>query len=193
MPVVSFQCPLEGLCLRPLQCRSLGSNMDGMCLEWVNGELLLEMSVLVSGPESTSWNERWMSGFLKGSGQAVLSLRPSERWRREADLQVSFSTVLISLSLRLPPSSRWTRCRKLSSITPSASRLLQRGGTSLAAFASWGSTHRWASFLLKAKSSKFTSTARDKYRENKQEIPPISFCQGWAYFIKKVTVEKKNE
>lgn len=46
-----------------------------------------------------------MAGFLKSSRQPVFSLQPSERWRSEADLQVSFSTVLISLflSVCLPP------------------------------------------------------------------------------------------
>ena len=40
---------------------------------------------------------------LKSSRQPVSSFQPGERRRSEADLQVSFSTVLISLSLCLPP------------------------------------------------------------------------------------------
>lgn len=43
-----------------------------------------------------------MAGFLKSCRRSVFSSQRGERWRSEADLQVGFSSVLISLSLSPP-------------------------------------------------------------------------------------------
>ena len=158
---------------------SLHSNTDGASPERAKWGLnSCYVCVKPGATESASWRYRWTAGSLKKlQATCFLCTGPVSDGRvrliyRSARAPFFIYLFIFKLALFLCPSSRWTRCRKPSSITPSASLPPQRGGTSPAACASWGSTHRWASFLLKeeGKSSEVTAILPQRHTQESHSI-----------------------